>query len=184
MPAGTRVATLTWQEGRSGIDFSPAMATTPLRWSLALPERGSPDFRIEQVDPECDSMRFISNDPRPCADRLEAALLLHLASDDGALAEDIPVTFGARSPSDIEWSNRHLEFEQFAGSFTISASEGEPASLRLGVFASITEGEVEGALIGDVILDRSTKGGGELTQGAVVTVARWLEDVAGSQLDE
>jgi hypothetical protein len=31
--------------------------------------------------------------------------------------------------------------------------------------------------------DRSTKGGGELTQGAVVTVARWLEDVAGSQLD-
>jgi hypothetical protein len=175
MPSGVHAATLTWNENRSGIDFSPTMAVTPLRWSLALPERGSEWFRIEQVEVDCDRMRFITNVDSLCEDRLEAGLLMHLESADGALAEDIPVSFEAQSANDVSWLNRQLDVGQFAGGFSISASAGDPSSLRLGVFAGVSDGDLSGALIGDIVTERSNKGGATLTQGAVVTVAEWRD---------
>jgi len=173
MPAGVRVATLTWNESRSGIDSSPASSTTELRWSLALPEPGSEQFRIEQVDVECDRTRFVTNLDSLCEDRLEASLLLHLESADGALAEEVPVTFDAHSPSDVSWLNTQLDFPQFAGSLAISASVGVPNSLRLGVLGSVTDGDFKGSLVSDVVTKSEQVGGGTLSDFAVVTVAEW-----------
>jgi hypothetical protein len=173
LPVGAQAATLTWNEGRSGIAFSPASATAALRWSLELPARGSEAFRIDDVNVECDRERFVTNDDSLCADQLEAALLLHLESDDGALAEVLPVTFIAQAPNAIQWSNLDIDVSQLAGNFSITASEGDPSSLRLAVLGSIVDGEATGSLVSDVILERTRTGGGENTLGAIVTVAEW-----------
>src|SRR5262249_10093377 len=109
MPTGAHVASLTWQENKPGIEFSPAQVSTELRWSLELPAAPS----IDEIDVECDRERFITNLDSLCEDRLEASLLLHLESADGALSEDIPVTLEAQSLSDVHWNNRELDFADF-----------------------------------------------------------------------
>jgi hypothetical protein len=105
---------------------------------------------------------------------------LHLETDDGALAEDFPVKLDAQSAAEVNWLNNELDFARFAGSFDISASAGDPASLRLGVFAGFSEGELRGSLIADIVTERTKKDDATLTQGAVVTVAQWRGAPAGS----
>jgi len=171
LPPGEHVSSLTWNASRDPIEFSPSETSTVLRWSLRLPEGEPPS--IEQVDVECDRERFITNVEALCADRLDAKLRMHLESDDGALSEDIPVSFSARAPGDADWQNNELDFAGFAGNFTFSTSGGLPASLRLGLFGNVVDGELQGSLVGDVLTDVKLFDGGYSKGGAVVNVAQW-----------
>jgi hypothetical protein len=177
LPVGVHAAELTWNEGDWGISFTPTATTASLAWSLELPERGSEAFRIDEVDVECDPERFHTNDESLCADQLEAALLLHLDSDDGALAETLPVTFIAQSPNAVEWHNLDLDLDTLAGTFSITASAGDPTTLRVGLVASITDGNLSGSLIGEVVLEHTviSDGNGEITNSGLVLVAQWLD---------
>lgn len=176
LPSGEHVSPLTWNANRDGIEFSPSEARTFLRWSLRLPE--TEPASIEQVDVECDRSRFFTNVEALCADRLQAKLRMHLESDDGALSEDLPVDFQARAPGDADWQNSELDFAGFSGSFSYSASGGVPDSLRLGLFGRVVDGELQGSLVGDLLLEVEHFKGGYSGQGTVVNVAQW-GDAAG-----
>lgn len=178
LPSGEHVSPLTWNANRDGIEFSPSESTTLLRWSLRLPEAEPPS--IEQVEVECDRSRFITDVDALCADRLQAKLRMHLESDDGALSEDLPVNFQARAPGDADWVNSELDFAGFAGSFTYSASGGVPASLRLGLFGRVVDGELQGSLVGDMLTRVEHFNGGYTGGGPVVNVAEWADRAASA----
>jgi hypothetical protein len=171
LPTGSHTSTLSWKEHESGIEFSPAQSTTELRWSLNLPT--SEPLRVEEIEVECDRERFVTNLDLLCEDRLEAGLVMHLESTDGALSEDIAVTFTAQTPTESHWDNGELDFGSFAGSFAISAHQGNPDTLRLGLFADAVGDEFTGALYGDIELSRERLSGGSSVESAVVTVAQW-----------
>jgi hypothetical protein len=172
LPEETGAATLTWEETPDGVYFVPSESSTRLEWTLGLPDRTSELYRIEEVDVHCDRERVVTN-TNTCEDRLEAMLILHLETEDGALAEEIPVELEAFSPDEAYWKHADLDFENFAGSFEMSANVGEPGSLRLGVFGTITDGAVEGSLLGDLIVERDKRGSSESAGGMVFTIARW-----------
>jgi hypothetical protein len=172
LPDETASAILAWGQPPDGVEFTPSESSTRLEWTLELPNQTSELYRIEEVDVHCDKERVFTN-TNMCDDRLEATLILRLETEDGALAEEVPVEFEAFSPSEAYWKHTDVSFEDFAGSFEISANVGEPGSLQLGLFGTITDRAAEGSLLGDLITEQKKTGRIETAGGVVFTVAQW-----------
>jgi hypothetical protein len=170
------VTQLTWSENSAGVEFSPNASTTELRWALKVPEISSEAFRIEKVSVEC-RHPFVTN-TRRCDNRLEAALLLHLETSDGALAGDVPVGSRVYAPDDVSWTNGNVNIAAVARSFAIVMQKAEMGSLRLTASGRLTPAGSEGKLMGDVVtmqpasdmMDMMMMSSSEET---MVTVAEW-----------
>lgn len=171
------VTQLTWGENREGLEFSPNASTTELRWALTVPEPGSKGFRIDQVAVECDA-HVLATNPHLCDDRLEASLLLHLETGDGALAGDLRVVSRVYAPDDVSWLNSDVNIGAMAGSFGIVVRDAEMGSLRLSVSGRLTPGGSAGVLLGDVVtmqrgMDMMDMMMSWPSDGPMVTVAEW-----------
>jgi len=174
--SGTWHATeLDWNEPpRDGdVTFSPASARTNLLWKFEVPPPDSPHYRIEEVDVRCDRDRINTN-TRICDDHLEATLILRLKTEDGALAERIPVHFKMYEPGYAAWAASDV---QFSGSLNVA-----PPSVRVGVFGSIDEHGAKGSLIGDLVTEREREERSETTAGFVFTLAQWQQPVGSAVL--
>jgi hypothetical protein len=172
------VTQLTWSENRAGVEFSPNASTTELRWALKVPEASSEAFRIEQVSVEC-RHPFVTN-TRRCDNRLEAALLLHLETSDGALAGDVPVGSRVYAPGEVSWSNGNVNIAAVAGSFAIVMQKGEMGSLHLTASGRLTPDGSAGALMGDVVTMQPASDMMDMmdmmmssSEETIVTVAEW-----------
>jgi hypothetical protein len=172
------VTQLTWSENRAGVEFSPNASTTELRWALRVPEASSEAFRIEQVSAEC-RHPFVTN-TRRCDNRLEAALLLHLETSDGALAGDVPVGSRVYAPGEVSWSNGNVNIAAVAGSFAIVMQKGEMGSLHLTASGRLTPDGSAGALMGDVVTMQPASDMMDMmdmmmssSEETIVTVAEW-----------
>lgn len=170
-------AKLTWNPATPALHFAPSASVTHVHWSFELPAPGSELFRIDEVNVECDRSRFVTNTVI-CDDYLDATLILHVVTDDGALSESIPVDFKARSLADTTWQQPNLDTSHFTGSFTISAHAGKRDSLRLGGYGSVSQNSADGELLGDLVVEQKQDGTEGTSAGAVVTVAKWRSDDA------
>jgi hypothetical protein len=162
LPDELYVSDLFWNDRSGDLKFSPSSSQTRLRWCLAVPDA---DSRIEEVKISCD---HVETDTRACDNRLEAGLLLRLRSEDGALAEDLPVTFTAFDTDLAGFAAPDLAFTDFHGSFVISNVGSGDRTLRLGAFGDIDDRQASGSLFADWVTAGGAAGG-----DAVYTVANW-----------
>jgi hypothetical protein len=156
-------ADLVWNERSDDVKFSPSGSRTRLTWCLAVYD----DTQIEEVDVRCEGADAQTNTTR-CDDRIEARLLLRLRSEDGALDDDLPVTYTALSTESASFSAPELAFAAFEGDFVITSTGPDGEALRLGAFGSIDLRQASGSLLAEW----ETSGASE-TPGAVYTVANW-----------
>ncbi|HVZ33701.1 MAG TPA: hypothetical protein VG963_14820, partial [Polyangiaceae bacterium] len=145
------VTQLTWSESGEGVEFSPNASTTELRWALTVPEVGNKAFRIDQVSVECDP-DLVAMKTQRCANRLEAALLFHLETSDGALAGEVPVVSTVYAPDQVSWVNANMNIAAVAGSFAIAMQKGDMDSLYLTLSGRFTPGGSTGNLLGTVVM--------------------------------
>lgn len=146
LPDELYTSELVWNEPTADVKFSPASSRTVLRWCLAVPDPQTELGSIQEVDVRCPSGRAGASQ---CEDRLEATLLLRLKSEDGALDDDLPVTFAARSTREASFSAPDLTFRDFAGSFVISNTGRPDETLRFGLFGSLDAQSASGSLLAD-----------------------------------
>jgi hypothetical protein len=170
LPDELYTSELTWNERTAELKFSPSASQTRLHWCLAVPDPLSGLSRFEEVDIECDA-GFVPAGPSACSDRLEATLLLRLKSDDGGLADTLPVTFTALTPRAASFSTSDLAENGFTGSFLISNTGRPGLTLQLGAFGSIDAREASGALLAEWVGEGQPSG-----NGMVYTVANWASD--------
>jgi hypothetical protein len=169
LPDGLYVSDFYWNDRGGDLKFSPSSSQTRLHWCLAVPDA---EARIEEVNVICDRDRVVTN-TRQCDNRLEAALLLRMRTDDGALAEDLPVTFTAFSTDLAGFAASNLAFTDFQGSFVISNVGPGGATLRLGAFGDIDERQAGGSLFADWVTSSGSDENARIESGAVYTVANW-----------
>jgi hypothetical protein len=163
LPDELYTADLVWNERSDDVKFSPSGTRTRLTWCLAVDD----DTRIEEVDVHCDGMEAPANTTR-CDDRIEATLLLRLRSEDGALDDDLRVTYTALSTESASFSAPELAFAAFEGDFVITSTGPDGEVLHLGAFGSIDLRQASGSLLAEW----ETSGASD-TPGAVYTVANW-----------
>jgi hypothetical protein len=171
LPDELYTSELLWNERTAELKFSPSDSQTRLHWCLAVPDPLSGLSRFEEVDIECDP-EFVPAGASTCADRLEATLLLRLKSDDGALAESVPVTFTALTPRAASFSAPDLAENGFTGSFLISNTGRPGLRLQLGAFGNIDARQASGALLAEWVGEGQPSGDGT----TVYTVASWSSD--------
>jgi hypothetical protein len=171
LPDELYTSELIWNERTAEFKFSPTASRTQLHWCLAVPDPLSGLSRFEEVDIECDP-GFVPATASACSDRLEATLLLRLRSDDGALAETLPVTFTALTPRAASFSASELANTGFMGSFLISNTGRPGLTLHLGAFGSIDPREASGALLAEWAGEGQPSGDGT----TVYTVANWASE--------
>ncbi|HEY6556784.1 MAG TPA: hypothetical protein VI072_05910 [Polyangiaceae bacterium] len=159
-----------WSVVPDHVEFSPSGTRTRVSWSFAMPPRDSAVWRIDEVDVRCDA--GVSTNTRKCDDRLEAVLTLRLESEDGALSEELQVTFEAYTPEQRFWKHGDLDVNALQGSFQIARGP-DALSVRLGAFGSVNAHVADGELIGDVLLERKQGKHSATTSGMVFYVARW-----------
>jgi hypothetical protein len=168
LPDELYTSDLIWNERTVDLKFSPSASQTRLHWCLAVPDPRSGLSRFEEVDIECEPELALAS-AASCSDRLEATLLLRLKSDDGALAETLPVTFTALNQRAASFSASDLAANAFTGSFLISNTGRPGLTLHLGAFGSIDPREASGALLAEWVGEGEPSGDGTL----VYTVANW-----------
>ena len=163
LPDELYTADLVWNERSDDVKFSPSGSRTRLTWCLAIAD----DTQIEEVDVHCEGAQASANTTR-CDDRIEATLLLRLRSEDGALDDDLPVTYTALSTESASFSAPELSFAAFEGDFVITSTGPDGEVLHLGAFGSIDLRQASGSLLAEW----ETRGASD-TPGAVYTVANW-----------
>ena len=161
---------LTWSAAPERVAFSPSSSGTQVTWSFVMP-RDSEQWPIQEVNVHCDRERVATN-TRQCADRLETILTLRLRSEDGALDEELAVTFEALSPTETYWKHTNLDIDGLRGDFRLETGP-EALAVRLSAFGSVSGQTGDGELIGDVLLERERRARSETTAGMVFYVARW-----------
>ena len=172
LPDELYVSTLTWNQRAPDVKFSPFGTQTLLRWCLAVPDPRSGLTRFEEVDVRCDPKRM-TTDTTACDDRLEATLVLRMRSDDGALDEDLPVTFSAANVRAASFSAPDLTSTSFGGTFVISNTDGAGNTLDFGVFGNIEPRAASGSFLAARAADTDAA----QTEGEpVYTVAHWTAD--------
>jgi hypothetical protein len=168
LPAGEFSGTLNWEQGAEGIDFVPSLSQTKARWRLNLPTALS----IQEVVVSCDRSRFVTN-TRRCDSRLEANLVLHIETDDGAFREDFPVDLTAYDISQVVFQHRNVDFANINGSFALSAAGPYASTVALDIIGNAGVAQVaEGTIYGSVVTDQSHSS----QAGRVFTVARWIAE--------
>jgi len=172
LPDELYTSDLIWNERASDVRFTPSGTQTRLRWCLAVPDPRSGLTRFEEVDVKCDPERVVTQ-TSACDDRLEATLILRLKSEDGALSENLPVTFTALSTRAASFSAPELALTSFQGTFVISNTARPGLTLHFGAFGGIDEREAGGALLAEWV----PAGGAPASPGSdatmVYTVANW-----------
>ena len=168
LPDELYTSDLIWNERTADLKFSPSASQTRLRWCLAVPDPLSGLSRFEEVDIECDPELALAS-AAACSDRLEATLLLRLKSDDGALADTLPVTFTALTRRAASFSASDLASNGLTGSFVISNTGRPGLTLHFGAFGSIDQREASGALLAEWVGEGQPSGDGTM----VYTVANW-----------
>jgi len=156
-------ADLVWNERSEDVRFEPSGTRTRLTWCLAV----YGDTLIEEVDVRCDGAEAAMGTTK-CDDRLEATLLLRMKSEDGALADDLPVKYTALSTESAAFAASDLAFAALRGSFVITSTGPAGEMLRLGAFGSIDPRQASGSLLAEW---QRRRDGGE--PGEVYTVANW-----------
>jgi hypothetical protein len=163
-------ATLDWGAAPEHVEFSPSQTSTRVSWSFAMPPRDFELWRIDEVDVQCDS--GVSTNTRTCDDYLETVLTLRIQSEDGALWEELPVTFQALSPEQRFWKNTDLGVDGFQGTFRIENGP-EALDVRIAALGSVSAEGADGELVGNVLLEREQGEHSGKTSGMVFYVARW-----------
>jgi hypothetical protein len=163
LPDELYTADLVWNERSDDVKFSPSGTRTRLTWCLAVDD----DTRIEEVDVRCEGADAQTNTTR-CDDRIEATLLLRLRSEDGALDDDLRVTYTALSTESASFSAPELAFAAFEGDFVITSTGPDGEVLHLGAFGSIDLRQASGSLLAEWETSAASE-----TPGAVYTVANW-----------
>lgn len=163
LPDELYTADLVWNERSDDVKFSPSGSRTRLTWCLAVYD----ETRIHEVDVRCQGADAFPNTTR-CDDRIEASLLLRLRSEDGALDDDLPVTYTALSTESASFRAAELGFAAFNGSFVITSTGPAGETLHLGAFGSIDRRQASGSLLAEWDTNRASE-----TPGAVYTVANW-----------
>lgn len=163
LPDELYTADLVWNDRSDDVKFSPSGSRTRLTWCLAVYD----DTRIEEVDVRCEGVDAAANTTR-CDDRIEAQLLLRLRSEDGALDDDLPVTYTALSTEAASFRAERLSFATFNGSFVITSTGPRGETLHLGAFGSVDLRQASGSLLAEWDTNEASA-----TPGALYTVANW-----------
>jgi hypothetical protein len=168
LPAGKFSGTLSWEQPPEGIRFVPSHTQTKVRWDLSLPVLPS----IHEVVVSCDRTRFVTN-TRICDSRLEAELVLHIETDDGAFREHLPGVLTAYDASQVVFKHMNVDLANINGNFAISAAGSHANTLALDIIGSAGVAQAaEGTIYGSVVTDQSHNS----QSGRVFAVARWLAE--------
>jgi hypothetical protein len=170
LPAGEFSGTLSWEQAPEGegIHFVPSRSQTKVRWGLNLPVAPS----IQEVVVSCDRSRFVTN-TRRCDSRLEAKLVLHIETDDGAFQENLPVDLTAYDISYVVFKHMRVSLANINGSFELSAAGAYANTVALDIIGNAGVAQIaEGIIYGSVVTDQDHSS----QTGRVFTVAKWIAE--------